>query len=152
MKKLLVCLNIICFIFLTGCSISTPIGTFSYDSNSKTETIIMTTEIDTNDMKSYVNSLLDSVVLPNGTTKEELYSFIDNSLNTLGIDLDTLNNTENTNLMNQIRTQLEENGIDTSEMTDKEVQTYIENQIKQSLEEKDINTDNLDIDITTFFK
>lgn len=157
MKKTII-LSILTTLLLTGCSITTPIGTFTYDSSITSESIIVkdergkTTVITTDNLKSYLNSLLDTVALPNGTTKEDLTNFVNDSLKTLGIDINTITINEDGTNIDDIRKALEEHNIDTSNMTDEEVKTYIEDFVNQKLEEQGINTNNLNIDFSIFFK
>lgn len=157
MKKTII-LSILTTLLLTGCSMTTPIGTFTYDSSITSKSIILkdeqgkTTVIPTDDLNSYLNSLLDSVALPNDTTKEDLTNFVQDSLNTLGIDINKITINEDSTNIDDIRTALEEHDIDTSDMTDEEIKIYIEDFVNQKLEEQGINTNDLNIDFSLFLK
>ena len=131
-KRLIVGVSLSLALVLNACSVSTPMGTLSFDESKKTESTIVTdsdgnqTVIETTNINKYLDQLLESVSIPNGGTTDDLKTFVYDSLGILGIDLDKidLNNTEDVN--------------------------KAEEAIKQSLEDKGIDTDNLDINITDY--
>lgn len=131
-KKLLIGVSLSLALVLNACSVSTPMGTLSFDESKKTESTIVTdsdgnqTVIETNDINKYLDQLLESVSIPNGGTTEDLKAFVKDSLGVVGIDLNKidLNNTEDVE--------------------------KAEEAIKQSLEDKGIDTNNLDININDY--
>jgi hypothetical protein len=125
-KKKVIALLISC-LCLTGCSLSTPQGTvtLTYDKDTVSDSTVFTsddgktTTINTQDIKSYVNQLIESVDIPNGGSTEDLKEFVYSNLEALGIDLDKidLNDTESVDeAESAIKEALEEQGIDTSDL------------------------------------
>lgn len=131
-KKLLIGVSLSLALVLNACSVSTPMGTLSFDESKKTESTIVTdsegnqTVIETTDINKYLDQLLESVSIPNGGTTEDLKAFVKDSLGVVGIDL---------------------NKIDLSNTEDVE---KAEETIKQSLEDKGIDTTDLDINIEDY--
>lgn len=125
------CFVLLACLMLTGCSVSTPYGTakLTFDSNEVSDKVVYTDDtgksvvLNTSSAKSYVDKLLDSVDLPQGTSAGDLKSYVYSSLDSLGIDLDNL------------------------DFSDKEKVSEAEDSIKNSLEERGVDTSDLDIDL-----
>lgn len=125
------CFVLLACLMLTGCSVSTPYGTakFTFDSSEISDKVVYTDDngksvvLNTSGAKEYVDQLLDSVDLPQGTSTDDLKSYVYSSLDDLGIDLDNL------------------------DFSDKEKVSEAENSIKNSLEEQGVDTSDLDIDL-----
>lgn len=125
------CFVLLACLMLTGCSVSTPYGTakLTFDSSEVSDKVVYTdyngksVVLNTSSAKSYVDQLLDSVDLPQGTSTDDLKSYVYSSLDSLGIDLDNL------------------------DFSDKEKVSEAEDSIKNSLEEQGVDTSDLDIDL-----
>lgn len=97
MKKKFVasCIFIGMITMLTGCTLATPVGTLTFDSNAKSDKIIYTDdsgktqEIKTDNISEMVDDMLDSTAVPNGDT-EGLKSFVYDNLQMMGVDLNNL--------------------------------------------------------------
>lgn len=128
-KKYLIILG--CTLLLTGCSVSTPYGTarLTFDSSEVSDKVTYTDDngksvvIDTSSAKAYVDQLLNSVDLPQGSSTSDLKSFVYSSLDSVGIDLDNL------------------------DLNDEEAVSEAEDTIKNALEEQGVDTSDLDIDL-----
>lgn len=124
MKKKIIFVMLATCLFCSGCSITTPVGTveFNYDASVKSDDTVITDDngnsytIKTSDMNAYLDQLLESVSLPEGTTTEDLKTFINENLNSLGIDLNNLSNEDIEEINEAIEKSLEENNIDTSDL------------------------------------
>lgn len=127
MKVKAVVLGVLMSVLLSGCTVDSPQGriTLSYDSNIKSDNTVVTTDsgqiytIDTSSVRAYVDQLLASVELPDGVSSSELNSFVYDKLETMGIDVDTMNfdSVEDAELAeDEILKSLEEQGVDTSNM------------------------------------
>lgn len=119
-------------LLFSGCSISTPHGTvsLSFDKDKTTEQTVFTdsngnqTVINTQSVSSYVDQLLGTVSLPNGSTVSELRSFVMDGLSQLGIDLDNMDFTSDADVeeVNEaIKGLLEESGVDIDSVDVKEI-------------------------------
>lgn len=104
MKKFgVLCLLLVMVLTMTACTIETPMGALSlgFDPDSKSDDVAIVdgdgnrTTIHVESLSAYVDQLLDSVALPGGTSTAELKTFVYDSLNGMGIDLDRLDNIEN---------------------------------------------------------
>lgn len=125
------CFVLLACLMLTGCSVSTPYGTakFTFDSSEISDKVVYTDDngksvvLNTSGAKEYVDQLLDSVDLPQGTSTDDLKSYVYSSLDDLGIDLDNL------------------------DFSDEEKVSEAEDSIKNSLKEQGVDTSDLDIDL-----
>lgn len=129
-KRYLVILS--CTLLLTGCSVATPYGTakLTFDSSEVSDKVVYTDDngksvtLNTESPKAYIDQLLSSVDLPQGSSSGDLKSFVYSELdNKLGIDLDNL------------------------DLSDEETVSEAEESIKNSLEEQGVDTSDLDIDL-----
>jgi hypothetical protein len=152
MKKKIVLTTLGLTILLTGCSISTPKGTLniSLDESNTSDQVVYTDDngesavIHTENVSNYVDQLLDNVALPSGTSTVDLKGFINDNLNSLGIDLNSLDfsNTEEVDKAEQsIKDTLESQGVDTSNL-DINLEDYVESDdTKEEVSDTDIDTD-----------
>lgn len=101
MKKIGVLFLLAVMVFtMCACTLETPMGklSFGFDPNDKSDDVAIVdgdgnrTVIHVESLSAYVDQLLDSVALPNGASTDELKSFVYDSLDGMGIDLDRLDN------------------------------------------------------------
>lgn len=131
MKRKVVLATVLSCLFLSGCTLETPVGTWvvTYDSEGKSEDIVYVDDegnrsvIDLENIKANIDKLLEDVELPEGASTEDLKQFIYDSLASLGIDEETLG------------------GLTAEEIEE------VEEVIKQSLEEKGVDTSDLDVNL-----
>lgn len=120
-----------CTLLLTGCSVATPYGTakLTFDSSEVSDKVVYTDDngksvtLNTESPKAYIDQLLSSVDIPQGSSSGDLKSFVYSELDKLGIDLDNL------------------------DLSDEETVSEAEESIKNSLEEQGVDTSDLDIDL-----
>lgn len=125
------CFVLLACLMLTGCSVSTPYGTakLTFDSSEISDKVVYTDDngksviLNTSSARNYIDQLINSVDLPQGTTSDDLKSYVYSSLDSLGIDLDNL------------------------DFSDKEKVSEAEDSIKNSLGEQGVDTSDLDIDL-----
>lgn len=120
-----------CTLLLTGCSVATPYGTakLTFDSSEVSDKVVYTDDngksvtLNTESPKAYIDQLLSSVDLLQGSSLGDLKSFVYSELDKLVIDLDNL------------------------DLSDEETVSEAEESIKNSLEEQGVDTSDLDIDL-----
>lgn len=120
-----------CTLLLPGCSVATPYGTanLTFDSSEVSDKVVYTDDngksvtLNTESPKAYIDQLLSSVDLPQGSSLGDLKSFVYSELDKLIIDLDNL------------------------DLSDEETVSEAEESIKNSLEEQGVDTSDLDIDL-----
>lgn len=122
-----VCLLAVCTVaLLSGCSLSTPSGTvhITYDTEEVSQETKLTVGdkeivLDSGSMKESLDSMLDSVSVPEGTTTEDLKKFVYDKLELAGIDLDSEDSedVDSSKLSETLDEALDEYGVDLSEKT-----------------------------------
>lgn len=122
MNRLIVSI-LCCSILLTGCSLTTPQGTITltYDKDNTSEDTVFSygdkqIVIHTSDIKSYIDQLLSSVSLPEGVSSDSLKEFVYTNLESLEIDLSDVNEDDIPSIEASIKSSLEQQGVDTSEL------------------------------------
>ena len=90
-------------VFLVGCNVATPMGTvyISYDPDATSENVVFTDEqgnkqnVDVNDLNGQIDSMLNDVDLPQGTSTDDLKNFVNGTTDALGVQ-DTIDNLQDT--------------------------------------------------------
>lgn len=109
-----------CTLLLTGCSVATPYGTakLTFDSSEVSDKVVYTDDngksvtLNTESPKAYIDQLLSSVDLPQGSSLGDLKSFVYSDLDNLDLsDEETVSEAEES-----IKNSLEEQGVDTSDL------------------------------------
>ena len=109
---------------MTGCTLTTPIGTFtmSYNPDVKSEKVVFTDEqgksqeVDVNDLNGQLDEMLNDVDLPQGTSTEDLKNFVNGTTDALGVQdtIDGLQDTLDSELNNGIESVEETTEDDSS--------------------------------------
>ena len=126
-KRVMLTSLVISNLMLSACSVTTPVGTLnvSFDDSKKSESTIITDEngnqtiIHTENVSAYVDQLLDSVELPDGSSTVDLKQFVYDNLSSLGIDLNSIDFSDEESVENAeeaIEEALQEQGVDISNM------------------------------------
>lgn len=122
MNRLIVSI-LCCSILLTGCSLTTPQGTITltYDKDTTSKDTVFNYNdkqivIHTSDINSYIDQLLSSVSLPEGVSLDSLKEFVYSNLESLGVDLSDVNESDIPSIEASIKSSLEQQGVDTSEL------------------------------------
>lgn len=80
-------------VFLSGCTVETPFGSYGVKADESNHIVVEMNgkeySVQTDSAKAYVDQLLESVDLPSGST-DELKDFVYDGLETMGFDLDSV--------------------------------------------------------------
>ena len=129
MKKRGLVLGVLFFglTLFSGCDIQSPVGTVSvqYDSDKKSESVTYVDdagnkrEIDVKSVKNVVDKMLGNVALPQGASKDDLEGFINESLSTVGLDIDSLtraSDSDKDKFIETLKGKLQKSGVDIDEI------------------------------------
>lgn len=137
-------------ICLTGCTANTPVGKVEADFNSIKYTDNSGNEHGIN-YGTYMDALFANTAFPNGKTREDFEAFISDNFKACGFDLDNLdlgNADDFEKAKEVVKKTLEDNGVDTSNITDEQYKQFIE-EWRQSHSLEDTTSSNTDSESTT---
>lgn len=132
-------------ICLTGCTANTPVGKVEADFNSIKYTDNSGNEHGIN-YGTYMDALFANTAFPNGKTREDFEAFISDNFKACGFDLDNLdlgNADDFEKAKEVVKKTLEDNGVDTSNITDEQYKQFIE-EWRQSHSLEDTTSSNTD--------